>query len=442
MSKTKLDIIENRLKAKNISQYEIFLIERKIFETIFLKKKAENEREIENSEYFLRILNQSENKTGIGIIKGNSMNLQNIDNTIENCLRASKTNASPKYYLPKKKSIPKISMVDKKVLNDPQGIKNDLYEELLSTINQQKNVLPTFGRFRIHAHNIFLRNSNQLNLETSKTFFFCELSLKAEKKNKLAEYWTSDYFKERKHLNFESRIKKWADLAVDNLTAELPKHNPKAVIIFPPHVLKIAINSVIGFHTLGFAHFEGVSAFNLENKVASGIFSLEDNGLLEGGLNTCPWDGEGNPHQKTELISQGIFKNRLYDQKYALLENAVSTGNGIRNDDGSVINSISNFSILPGEISKNEMISNIDEGYYIEKFSWLHPDPISGYFGAEIRNGYYIQNGEFKNPIKLGNVSGNVLQMINNCLYISKEREFAENSLFPYIAFENLHISS
>ncbi|MFX0018811.1 MAG: metallopeptidase TldD-related protein [Promethearchaeota archaeon] len=442
MSKMNLEIIEKRLKAKNVSQYEIFLIERKSYETIFLKNKPDNERELNNAEYFIRILNQSEDKTGIGIIKGNSMKPRDIDNTIETCLRTSKTNAIPKYTFPEQKSIPEISMVDKKVLNDPEGIKKDLCEELLKVVNEQKKVLPTFGRFRIQIHNSFLRNSNQLNLKASKTFFFCELSLKAEKSNKLAEYWTSNYFKEREHLDFERRIKKWAILAVDNLTAELPKPNPKTCVIFPPHVLKIAINSVIGFHTLGFTHFEGISAFNLENKVASDKFSLQDNGLLEGGLNTSPWDGEGNPHQKTEIINQGIFKNRLYDQKYAMLENAISTGNGIRDDDGSVTNSISNFSILPGEISKDEMISNIDEGYYIEKFSWLNPDPISGFFGAEIRNGYYIQNGEFKNPIKLGNVSGNVLQMVNNCVYISKEREFAENTLFPYIAFTNLHISS
>lgn len=87
------------------------------------------------------------------------------------------------------------------------------------------------------------------------------------------------------------------------------------------------------------------------------------------------------------------------------------------------------------------MISSIKEGYLIEKFSWLNPDELSGFFGAEIRNGYYIKDGEFKNPIKLGNVSGNVLEMIKNCQYISKETEYVENSLLPYIAFANLTVS-
>jgi predicted Zn-dependent protease len=164
--------------------------------------------------------------------------------------------------------------------------------------------------------------------------------------------------------------------------------------------------------------------------------------LLEGGLSSNSWDSEGNPHQLTEVIKNGVFQNRLYDQMYAMLEEKQSTGNAKRAESGTVVNGISNFKILPGDISFDDMISDIKEGYYIDKFSWLNPDSVSGNFGAEIRSGYYIKNGEFLNPIKLGNVSGNVLEMVKNCVYISKEREFNENTLFPYMAFKNLNVSS
>ena len=153
------------------------------------------------------------------------------------------------------------------------------------------------------------------------------------------------------------------------------------------------------------------------------------------------WDGESNPHQKTEIIKNGVFQKRLYDQKYGILENLGSTGNGMRDNYGSVVNGISNFQILPGDISLEEIISDIQEGYFIEKFSWLNPEEMSGFLGAEIRNGYYIKNGEYKNPIKGGNVSGNILEMVKNCEFISKETEFSANSLFPYMAFSNLTVS-
>jgi len=442
MPKVSLDIIEKRLKANKVEDYEIFLVKKDIFESIFLKNTIDNEREISSSEYYLRILYQNEEKTGIGVTKGNSLEPQDIDNNIETCINLSKTNLSSKYSFPGQKTIPKIVTVDKRILNDPIGIKKDLCEELIRVVSEYKDIFPTFGRFRIHSHSSYLRNSNEVDLESSKTFFFIEISIKAEKDGKLAEYWAVDYYKERDHLNFENRIEKWTNYAKDTLSAELPKPNSDAIVIFPPHVLKAAINPVVGLHSLAKAHYENTSAFEIDSQIASSNFSLIDNGLLEGGLNSSPWDREGNPHQNTEIINQGIFKNRLYDEKYAILENTSSTGNGVMGLGGSVSNGISNFVIKSGNISFNEMISNIDEGYLIDKFSWLNPESISGFFGAEIRNGYYIRNGELKNPIKLGNASGNVLQIIKNILHISKEREFVENGLFPYIAFKGLQISS
>ncbi len=103
---------------------------------------------------------------------------------------------------------------------------------------------------------------------------------------------------------------------------------------------------------------------------------------------------------------------------------------------------MSNLEILPGDIQLEEMISQIDEGYYVEQFSWLRPSQFSGNFGAEIRFGYYIKNGKFENPIRLGNISGNVFKMLRNCEYLSKEREYYVNTLFPYMAFDNLTVTS
>ena len=234
----------------------------------------------------------------------------------------------------------------------------------------------------------------------------------------------------------------WAKRAKDTLKAVEPKPSDNALVIFSPSVLKEAINPVIGTHALGQAHVEKISRFNVGDVVASENITIIDDGLLEGGLSSNSWDSEGNPHQVTEVIKNGVFQNRLYDQKYAMLEEKKSTGNAKRAESGTVVNGISNLKIISGDLSFNDMVSDIKEGYYIDKFSWLNPDEISGNFGAEIRSGYYIKNGEFQNPIKLGNVSGNVLEMVKNCVYISKEREFVENTLFPYMTFKNLNVSS
>ncbi len=442
MSIERLDRIEAILKSKKIQEFEIFFVEKNIFETIFLKDKTENEREISDYEYFIRILTQKENKTGVGVVKGNSLEPSQIEKNIETCVLLSKINSSSKYEFPSKVNISSINTADKSILSDPLTIKKDLAEVLVSEVNQQKDVLPTFLRFRIHSNHSFLRNSNDLKLDARKTYFFMEFSLKAQENGKLSEFWDSGYYKEKEHLNLNERVSSWARRAKDTLKAVEPKPSDNALVIFSPSVLKEAINPVIGTHALGQAHVEKISRFNIGDVVASENITIIDDGLLEGGLSSNSWDSEGNPHQVTEVIKNGVFQNRLYDQMYAMLEEKKSTGNAKRAESGTVVNGISNFKILPGDISFNDMVSNIKEGYYIDKFSWLNPDEVSGNFGAEIRSGYYIKNGEFQNPIKLGNVSGNVLEMVKNCAYISKEREFIENTLFPYMTFKNLNVSS
>jgi PmbA protein len=442
MDEKQIDIIENNLKLKNIQEYEILFIDKMNYETIFLKSNSETEREINDFEYFIRILTQKEDQTGIGVIKGNSLDSKEISKNIDVCELISRNNISSKYHFPKKKTPQEITIAEDKLLKNPEGIKKDLSEQLVAVVEGQKGIIPTFGRFRIHIQKKCLRNSNGLDLNSLKTFYFIEFSLKAEKNGKLSEFWTNQYFKETKHLNFQSRVEHWAKLAKDALDAKPPEASKKATVIFAPYELHKSIVPVVGFHASGKAYSQKISSYNINEKVASDEFSVVDNGLLEGGLSTNPWDGEGTPHQNTELIKNGTFQNRIFDEKYAILEGTDSTGNGVRGINGAVDNGVSNFQIFPGNVSLEEMISNIKEGYLIEKFSWLNPDELSGFFGAEIRNGYYIKNGEFKNPIKLGNVSGNVLEMIKNCQYISKETEYVENSLLPYIAFSNLNVSS
>ncbi|MFX1418377.1 MAG: metallopeptidase TldD-related protein [Promethearchaeota archaeon] len=442
MSQEKLDLLEQQIKSKNIAEYEIFLIDRKNFESIFLKEKVDNEREISEFEYVLRILTQKENQTGIGIIKGNSLEENEIACNIDTCQSIAKNNLSSKFHFPSQASYSDVSISDKKVVQDPLTIKYDLTEELISEIKQYQEVQPTFGRLRVHIDEISIRNSNALNLSTLKSYFFIEFSLKAQKKGKISEYWPFLFIKELDQINFPQRVAKWVRLAQDSLIAQPPKQNGSATVMFSPFVLHNAINPVVGPHASGRGHHLKISRFKVDEKAASENITIIDDGMMKGGLKSNSWDGEGSPHQRIEVIKNGIFQNRIYDQKFALIENQKSTGNGIRSLMGAINNDISNFEILPGTMNFEDIISEINEGYYIDQFSWLNPSLLSGAFGAEIRIGYYIKNGKIEHPIKLGNVSGNVLKMINNCEYISKEREYFENSFFPYMVFNNLTVTS
>jgi len=81
MTNEKLNIIENGLKKKGISEYEIYLVDQKLYETIFMKTEPDNERQASSFEYFIRILDQRKDETGIGVINSSSLNPTQIENT-------------------------------------------------------------------------------------------------------------------------------------------------------------------------------------------------------------------------------------------------------------------------------------------------------------------------------------------------------------------------
>ncbi|MDX1798111.1 MAG: TldD/PmbA family protein [Candidatus Lokiarchaeia archaeon] len=443
MYNDKMDTIEKEIKGKKISDYEIFLIDGQSYESIFLRDKVDIERDINDFKYYLRILTHKEDKTGIGLIKGNSLNPKEIERNIDICVSIANSNLDPKFNFPQQASFHDVVVSEKKVIQDPLNTKNNLAEELITEIKQQKEIQPTFGRIRVHIDNISLRNSNGLDLTNVKTYFFVEFSLKAQKEGKLSEYWPYLFIKDTDQLNFPERVDQWAKIAQDSLIAKLPKPKEKTIVVFSPQVLNKALNPVIENHASGKAFFQKISRFTIDQELASEEITIIDDGLLKGGLRTNGWDIEGSPRQRTEIVKNGIFQNYIYDQRYAILSNHHSTGNAIRDIKTEIIdNGISNLEILPGTMNLDEIISEINEGYYIDQFSWLNPSKLSGAFGAEIRNGYYIKNGKLEYPIRLGNISGNVIKMLGDCQFISKEREFFENSLFPYMAFNNLTVSS
>ena len=441
MSLEIVDNIKNRIKSRNIDSFEIFLTEDKFYETIFLKDQIENLREGKDFEYTIRILDQKDEKTGIGVTKGNLLSGSSLDKSIDFASSIAKQNSGLNYQFPFPSSLKSISTVDENILKDPYEIQKSLSEDLLSVVNEHKKVTPTFGRFRIHITSSFLSNSNEINLESKKTHFFVEFALKGQKNGRLTEYWPVLYLKDKNQLQFEKRVNQWAKLTYDALKSKAPNPSNKATIIFSPQLVENLLNPILSFHTSGKTLHEKMSMYSKDGKIASDIVNIKDNGLMPGGLRTNSFDGEGNPHQITVLVKEGIFKNRIYDHRHAILEGIKSTGNGLRAVNGAIANTISNIEISPGDMTLEDMISNIKVGYFIDSCAWMNPSFLTGEFGSLIRNGYYIENGKIQYPIQDGNVSGNVHKMLKRCIYISKERDYAKNSLVPHMAFDNLTIS-
>ena len=86
MGQEEIALIENRLRAKKVEEYDILLRKRTYFENMFLKNKVENNREVKSMEYVIRILNRTEDQVGMGIILSSELKDDRIDYAIKKCL--------------------------------------------------------------------------------------------------------------------------------------------------------------------------------------------------------------------------------------------------------------------------------------------------------------------------------------------------------------------
>jgi PmbA protein len=195
-------------------------------------------------------------------------------------------------------------------------------------------------------------------------------------------------------------------------------------VIFTPEGVNVLLLALrLGFN--GKNVFLGSSplAGKLGQKIADATFSITDNPLLDYANNSGRYDGEGVPHQVTQLIEKGVVKNFLYDLDTAGRAGAKTTGNGVGcNPTNLVINE--------GDTSYDEMIKNTKEGLLVNNVLGLgQGNPISGEFSVNVQLGYKIENGEIVGRVKDVMLAGNTYKALKNIAAVGNNAEWAGGSL-------------
>ena len=177
--------------------------------------------------------------------------------------------------------------------------------------------------------------------------------------------------------------------------------------------------------------------------VFSKAIHLEDNGLLEDGVASCPFDAEGTPTQINTLIDNGKLQSYLYDNYYALKSGAgkKSTGSARR---GSIktLPSIGNTNLIlkAGKNSKNDLIRTVKKGMYITNVMGLHTaNPITGDFSLGA-SGIWIENGELTKPMKGFAIAGNILTLMQNVIEVGSNTRWFSSIRTPSLLVGNLSI--
>ncbi|MBS7659204.1 MAG: TldD/PmbA family protein [Candidatus Bathyarchaeia archaeon] len=176
--------------------------------------------------------------------------------------------------------------------------------------------------------------------------------------------------------------------------------------------------------------------------VASELITIYDDGLLDGGLRTWKFDGEGVPQQRTPIIERGVLQGFIYDSYTAHKEGKESTGNAFR---ASYIFTPSveptNFKIFSGRKHPEELIGEVDDGLFVYSLQGAHSsNPINGEFSVVATPAWRIKNGEISHAVRGVMLAGNVFEVIKNVSALADNERKIGSIVAPWILVENVRV--
>ena len=145
--------------------------------------------------------------------------------------------------------------------------------------------------------------------------------------------------------------------------------------------------------------------------IAAPCVSIVDDPLLP--ENPRPFDDEGVPSVKTVVVEQGVLRTLLHNLKTAAKAGCASTSNGGRGSAASPVGvAPSNFMIVPGEKSYEQLLETMGDGLIIRDISGLHAglNAVSGDFSL-LAGGWLQKDGKLQ-PVEQITVAGNFFTLL------------------------------
>lgn len=186
----------------------------------------------------------------------------------------------------------------------------------------------------------------------------------------------------------------------------------------------------------------------LEGKEGSQIFgsniTIVDNPLCELAPSQDSFDDEGVSAKCKTVVENGVFKTLLHNLKTAKMMGCETTGNGYKAGVSSGVGvRPSNFYILPGDTSFDDLVKECENGFYLTDVQGLHAgiNIINGDFSLQAQ-GFEITNGKIGKPVNLIVASGNIKDLLNSVLSIGDDLVFKTGNIgAPSLLVSGISIS-
>jgi PmbA protein len=215
----------------------------------------------------------------------------------------------------------------------------------------------------------------------------------------------------------------------------------RAAVIFDPDVASSFLGGILaavnGEHVLQGASFLGT---RLNQKIASELLTIIDDGTQAKGLASRPFDGEGSPTQKRTIIYQGALKGFMYNTIAARRAGVKSTGNALRGGFASILEiGPHNFYLAAGGSSRADIIAATRTGLLLTKVTGYGIDSVNGDFSGGA-SGFWIQDGKIAFPVEGLTIAGCADEMLNGIDMVANDLDRNRKMTAPTFRIRELQI--
>ena len=219
-----------------------------------------------------------------------------------------------------------------------------------------------------------------------------------------------------------------------------PVKSGKVPVVYDPRASSGLVGHFAGAIS-GASIARGVSF--LKDRMGEAVFApsitIIDDPHRVRGPRSKPFDGEGVRNEKMALIENGVLKCWLLDTASARQLGLTTNGHAARGTGGPPSPSTTNLYMAPGSQSRDELIADIKDGFYVTELMGMGVSSVTGDYSRGAA-GFWIESGKIAYPASGVTIAGNLKDMFLN-MTPANDLEFRHGTNAPTIRVEGMTLA-
>ncbi|WP_407062337.1 TldD/PmbA family protein [Bradyrhizobium sp.] len=188
----------------------------------------------------------------------------------------------------------------------------------------------------------------------------------------------------------------------------------KVPVVYDPRVSGSLVGHLVG--AINGASIARKTSF-LKDRLGEQLFArnirIVDDPLRRRGLRSQPFDAEGVRVKKLAIIDQGVLTSWILDCATARELKLTTTGHAHRGVSSSPSPGSYNLHLEAGEVTPEELISDIRQGFYVTDLIGSGVNGVTGDYSRGA-SGFWIENGRITYPVSEVTIAGHLLEMFKS----------------------------